>query len=142
MDENMNPETDQPMEPSEPEAAPMMPEAPVAPPPPPAPAPMAPPPPPQPGYAPPAAPAVGSTDKSKVVAGILAILLGALGVHKFYLGYNKEGAIMLGVSVLLSWTGIGPAAMSVVGLIEGIMYLTKSDEEFVSTYVTGRKAWF
>jgi len=76
----------------------------------------------------------------KIVAGILGILLGALGIHKFYLGYTKEGVIMLLVSVLtlgfLSW------AMWIIGLIEGILYLTKPDEEFVATYVTGRKGWF
>jgi len=31
---------------------------------------------------------------------------------------------------------------SIIGLIEGIIYLTKTDEEFVSTYVDGDKAWF
>ncbi len=72
----------------------------------------------------------------KVVAGILGILLGGLGIHKFYLGYNKEGVIQLVVSVFTC--GIG----SVIGLIEGIIYLTKSDEEFVATYVTGKKGWF
>ncbi len=70
----------------------------------------------------------------KVVAGILAILLGGLGVHKFYLGYTKEGIIQL----LLSFVCVG----GIIGLIEGIIYLTKSDEEFVATYVNGRKGWF
>lgn len=70
----------------------------------------------------PAAPASkpAGADK-KIVAGILAILLGALGIHKFVLGYSKEG---------------------IIGLIEGIMYLTKSDEEFVATYINGKKGWF
>ena len=76
----------------------------------------------------------------KIAAGVLGIVLGALGIHKFILGYTKEGLIMLLVSVLslgfLAWvTGI-------IGLIEGILYLTKSDEDFVATYVTGRKGWF
>ena len=72
--------------------------------------------------------------EKKVVAGILAILLGAFGVHKFYLGYTKEGIIQL----LLSLVCIG----GLIGLIEGILYLTKSDEEFVATYINGRKGWF
>ncbi len=76
----------------------------------------------------------------KIVAGILGILLGALGIHKFYLGYTKEGVIMLLVSVLT--LGFGGFVMGVIGLIEGILYLTKPDEEFVATYVTGKKGWF
>ncbi len=71
----------------------------------------------------------------KVMIGIIAILLGAFGVHKFMMGYTKEGAIQL---VLSLCTGIG----GIIGLIEGIMYLTKSDEEFVRTYIQGRKGWF
>lgn len=78
--------------------------------------------------------------EKKVAAGILAILLGSLGIHKFILGYTKEGVIMLLVSVLsfgfLAW------AIAIIGLIEGIIYLTKSDQDFVATYVTGRKGWF
>ena len=76
----------------------------------------------------------------KIAAGICGILLGALGIHKFILGYTKEGIIMLLVSLLTF--GIGGVVMYVIGLIEGILYLTKSDEEFVATYVTGKKGWF
>ena len=72
--------------------------------------------------------------EKKVVAGILGILLGGLGIHKFYLGYTKEGIIQ----ILLSLVCVG----GLIGLIEGIIYLTKSDEEFVATYITGKKGWF
>ena len=72
----------------------------------------------------------------KLISGLLGILLGGLGVHKFYLGYTKEGIIQIVITILTC--GIG----SVLGLIEGILYLTKSDAEFVSTYVVGRKGWF
>jgi TM2 domain-containing membrane protein YozV len=78
--------------------------------------------------------------EKKIVAGILAILLGGLGIHKFYLGYNTPGIIMLLVTVLTC--GFGGAVMAIVGLIEGIIYLTKTDEEFVATYVNGKKEWF
>ena len=78
--------------------------------------------------------------EKKVPAGILAIVLGCLGIHKFYLGYQKEALIMLLVSVLSC--GILAGVMGIVGLIEGIMYLTKTDEEFVATYITGKKVWF
>nr|WP_027408335.1 TM2 domain-containing protein [Anoxybacillus tepidamans] len=64
--------------------------------------------------------------KSKIVAGILAILLGGLGIHKFYLGKLGQGVLYL----LFSWTGIP----SIIGFIEGIVYLLKSDEEFNQKY--------
>jgi TM2 domain-containing membrane protein YozV len=83
-------------------------------------------------------------DNKKLLAGILAIVLGALGVHKFILGYNKEGIIMLVVTIVLGFftCGIGASLMGLLGLIEGILYLTKSDEEFYNTYQVGQKPWF
>jgi TM2 domain-containing membrane protein YozV len=72
----------------------------------------------------------------KLIAGLLGIFLGAFGVHKFYLGYTKEGIIQIVISVVTCGMG------GILGLIEGILYLTKSDTEFVSTYVVGRKGWF
>lgn len=77
---------------------------------------------------------------NKIAAGLLAIFLGCLGIHKFIMGYTKEGVIMLLVSLLTC--GIGASVMWVIGLIEGIIYLTKSDEEFIKTYVEGKKDWF
>lgn len=86
-------------------------------------------------------PATG-TDK-KLVAGLLAILLGAFGVHKFYLGYQKEGIIMLVIGIVgFFLCGIPTVVVSIIGIIEGILYLTKPDEEFNRIYVTGRKPWF
>lgn len=76
----------------------------------------------------------------KIAAGICGILLGALGIHKFILGYTKEGVIMLLVTVLT--LGIAGFIMGIIGLIEGILYLTKSDEDFVATYVNSKKGWF
>ena len=87
-------------------------------------------------------------DNKKILAGILAIILGGLGIHKFILGYNKEGFILLGVSIvsyILVCVGIGLLFVwipSIIGLIEGIIYLTKSDEEFYNTYQVGKKPWF
>lgn len=80
------------------------------------------------------------TYSKKVAAGIFGILLGALGVHKFYLGYTGEGLALLLVSVLS--LGFLSGASALVGLIEGILYLTKSDEEFHATYLVDRKPWF
>jgi len=88
------------------------------------------------------------TDNKKMLAGLLAILLGIFGVHKFILGYNKEGIIMLSIfliSIPLPCIVIGAFTMyipAIIGLIEGIIYLTKSDEEFYQTYQLGKKPWF
>ncbi len=76
----------------------------------------------------------------KIPAGICGILIGALGIHKFILGYTGAGLIMLLASVLTC--GFAAPAIGLIGLIEGIIYLTKSDEEFVRTYVESRKEWF
>lgn len=76
----------------------------------------------------------------KIAAGICGILLGSLGVHKFILGYTTSGLIMLLITLLTC--GIGAFVPWVIGLIEGIIYLTKSDEEFVRTYVDNRREWF
>jgi TM2 domain-containing membrane protein YozV len=81
---------------------------------------------------------------NKIAAGICGILLGGLGVHKFILGYTGTGLIMLLVGVLGSvlTCGVAWAVMHVIGLIEGIIYLCKPDDEFVRVYVDGRKEWF
>ncbi len=79
-------------------------------------------------------------ENKKLIAGILAILLGPLGIHKFILGYQKEGVIMLLVSILTC--GIGAGVMGLIGLIEGIIYLTKTDEEFYQMYQINQKTWF
>jgi TM2 domain-containing membrane protein YozV len=80
----------------------------------------------------------------KLAAGLCGILLGAFGVHKFILGYTTEGVIMLLISLVagILTCGLSTAAVSVIGLVEGIIYLTKSDEEFVRTYIQNKKGWF
>ena len=77
---------------------------------------------------------------NKIPAGICAILLGSLGVHKFILGYTTAGLIMLLLTVVTC--GMAAVVLHVIGVIEGIIYLTKSDEDFVNTYVVNKKAWF
>lgn len=72
----------------------------------------------------------------KVLAGVLGILLGYLGVHKFILGYTTEGLIQIAITIVTC--GVG----GIIGLIEGIIYLTKSDEDFVRTYIQNKKGWF
>jgi TM2 domain-containing membrane protein YozV len=75
--------------------------------------------------------------EKKLVAGILAILLGGFAIHKFYLGYTKTAIIQLIISLVTCGTVGG-----LIGIIEGIIYLTKSDEEFDRTYVHNQKEWF
>ena len=79
-----------------------------------------------------------------LISGLLAILLGGFGIHKFILGYQKEGFILLGCSIVLGVITCGLAAwvVWVLTIIEGIIYLTKSDEEFYQTYQVGKKPWF
>ena len=81
--------------------------------------------------------------KDKIIAGLLAIFLGALGIHKFYLNNTKPGIIMLVVS-LFGWLllGIPTLIISIIAFIEGIIYMTKSDAEFQETYVKNKKNWF
>lgn len=64
--------------------------------------------------------------KNKIVAGVLGILLGGWGIHKFYLGKVGMGILY----ILFCWTGIP----SIIGLIEGILYLVSDDKTFYTKY--------
>ena len=74
--------------------------------------------------------------EKKIAAGICGILIGGLGVHRFILGDTTGGIIR----IVLTFVTCGAAA--IIGLIEGIIYLTKSDEDFVNEYITNKKGWF
>mgnify|MGYP001180450425 CR=1 FL=1 len=76
------------------------------------------------------------TKSKRIIAGILGIFLGQLGVHKFVLGYTKEGLIQIGITIVTC----GVAGL--IGFIEGIIYLTKSDQEFINEYQLSKKGWF
>jgi len=75
-------------------------------------------------------------ENKKVLAGVLGIVLGGFGVHKFVLGYTQEGIIQLVVTLVTCGFG------SLIGFVEGIIYLTKTDEDFYQTYQVGKKGWF
>ncbi len=75
-------------------------------------------------------------DNKKIAAGLLGIFLGPWGVHKFYLGYTTEGIIQILITLFSCGT------LGILGIIEGIVYLTKSDEEFYQIYQVNKKGWF
>ena len=87
--------------------------------------------------------AIPNNENKKIAAGVLALLLGGIGVHKFYLGYTTQGIIILlcfffgWILFFIPWLIIG-----VISLAEGIIYLTKSDEDFHRDYVQNKKPWF
>ena len=89
--------------------------------------------------------------KNRLTAGLLAILLGGLGIHKFYLGYRTPGVILLcgtiGSLLLASSMPFAQIAFvlnipSFIGVIEGIIYLTKQDDKFDEKYVVQKRPWF
>lgn len=107
-------------------------------------------------------------EKTRLAAGLLAIFLGWAGVHKFYLGINRTARIQLMVGgggfvlsmiianmfMVVATVGLGyvglfmyvigfPALLAAVilGLVEGFIYLGKSDEDFERIYVVGKKEW-
>ena len=94
-------------------------------------------------------PEVRAFASKKVAAGVCGLLLGVFGVHKFILGLNKPATIMLASAIFCLTFGlclILPMfllpVLHIVGLIEGILYLTKSDEEFYQTYAVEEREWF
>ena len=75
------------------------------------------------------------SEKSKVTAGVLALILGGIGIHKFYTGAWGWGIVY----ILLCWTYIP----SVFALVEGIRYLVLSKDEFArkAAEMNGPFAW-
>lgn len=76
----------------------------------------------------------------KLAAGLLGIFFGSIGVHKFVLGFNTPGIIMLVLTI--ATCGFAGFVMGIIGLIEGIIYLTKTPEEFKEIYIDGQREWF
>ncbi|MBQ9043787.1 MAG: TM2 domain-containing protein [Eggerthellaceae bacterium] len=82
--------------------------------------------------------------KDHVSAGLFAIFLGMFGVHKFYLGCNNAGFIMLAMSIIggILTFGLAAAVIWFIAIVEGITYLTKSQTEFDRLYVLNQRDWF
>ena len=72
----------------------------------------------------------------RVLAGIMGILFGGLGIHKFILGYVSEGVVQLLLSVITC------GAAGIIGFIEGIIYLAMDDRKFEETYIRNHRGWF
>ena len=86
---------------------------------------------------------IGSGEKSKIVAGLLALLLGGLGIHKFYLGCTTAGIIMLVVFLFgFILLGLPSLIIAIIAFVEGLIYLFKSDSDFEQIYVNNKKCWF
>jgi TM2 domain-containing membrane protein YozV len=66
--------------------------------------------------------------KSRVTAGVLGILIGGIGIHKFYLGKVGLGVLYAVLFLFFWWTFIP----TIIGLVEGIIYLTQTDQEFAA----------
>ncbi len=72
----------------------------------------------------------------KILCGVMGIIFGGLGIHRFILNDVPGG--LLRILITLVTCGLG----SIIGLIEGIIYLTKTDPEFYQIYMVERRAWF
>lgn len=97
-------------------------------------------PPPPPGWNPPGGPGFQGypvdVNSRKLLCGLMGIFFGSLGIHRFILGDVAGGIWRIVIAFVTC--GLG----SIIGLIEGIIYLTKSDADFYNEYMVGKKAWF
>jgi TM2 domain-containing membrane protein YozV len=75
------------------------------------------------------------TKDQRMIVGIVAIVIGSLGIHKFMMGKTNAGIIQIVASLCF---GIG----SLIALIEGIIYLLDNDDRWYNERVIGPKAWF
>ena len=81
------------------------------------------------------------SDKNRIVAALLALFLGHLGIHKFYLGKTNAGIIMLACGTV-GWLLILPGVVNaLIAFIEFVIYLVKSDQDFYRDYVVGDRSW-
>ncbi len=83
-------------------------------------------------------------ENKKLILGLYAIIFGIFGVHKFLLGYKNAGIIMVCISLIggVITCGVAPVIISIISLIEGIIYIVKSPEDFKKSYIDNQRAWF
>ena len=75
-------------------------------------------------------------ESKRVLCGVMGLLIGSLGIHRFVLGDTTGGILRIVITIVTC--GVG----RLIGFIEGIIYLTKSDADFVRIYEVEKKAWF
>ena len=76
---------------------------------------------------------IGNGDR--LISAIIAVLLGLIGAHKFYLGYKSQGILMF-LAGTVGWLLIFPPFISfVISIAEAFIYLSKTDQEFYDTYI-------
>ena len=82
--------------------------------------------------------------RKRTTTGVMGIIFGFLGVHKFILGYTAEGFILLLVSVIggIITCGLSIIVTDLIGIIEGIIILSKTPEEFKRLYLDKKTGWF
>jgi TM2 domain-containing membrane protein YozV len=74
------------------------------------------------------------SEVSRIAAAVIGVFCGTLGIHRFYMGHTNAGIVYLVVGVVTAGT-----VTSVVGLIDGIIYLLATDEEFTAKYLHNDK---
>lgn len=80
---------------------------------------------------------------NRLVAALLALFLGTIGIHKFYLGYNRAGLVMLLVSIFGAILLLIPTiVMGIIAFVEAITYLMMPEDEWNQRYVVGERPWF
>ncbi len=77
----------------------------------------------------------GESGKSRGVAAILAFFLGSLGIHFFYIGKTGAGVLFLILTILFCWTVLIPFAISIITIVQAVLFLTSSQEQFESKYI-------
>ena len=79
---------------------------------------------------------------NRLVAALFALFLGTIGIHKFYIGENKAGLIMLLVAIFGLILVVPTLIMAVIAFVEAINYFMTPDDEWHQRYVEGNRAWF
>lgn len=85
-------------------------------------------------------------NQKKIIAGILAILVGGLGIHGFYIGNNRMGITFLVIALIslplacLYIGYLGIIALNVISTIQGVIYLISSDHDYYQKYMV-EKRW-
>jgi TM2 domain-containing membrane protein YozV len=88
-------------------------------------------------------------ESKRMTAALLALFLGSLGIHKFYLGYKNAGIAYLVIWAIVSVfsiisCGIGSffyIPMWIFSVVEAVIYFTKTDEQFIDIYQLNKKEW-